>query len=407
MEDAEVFEATHSTVLQFVADGLVDGLRIDHIDGLLEPRRYLERLRAAVDARRPAADGARFPIVVEKILAPGETLPADWPVDGTTGYEFMTTLEDVFIDPAGYAQLESRYRGGRGEPDFHAVALDVEARGAARRRSTPTCAASRRCSRRSREQAEWPARPIAAYAGAIVELVAALPVYRTYIDAERPDADGRRTARCWSARSPKCAAARARRRRGVGGAGARAARCMARRDERAGARAARVRAAAAAAHRARSGEGGGGHGALRVRAARVAERGRRRSGVPVDGRGGAAARLLAARAERTPRALNATNTHDTKRSADVRSRLDALSEHAPSWERRLRMWRRRHRALQTHGARPARADAHDGPLHLSGAGRHLADRRSGAPVHEDATSCSPSCASGSPPTSRRRCARRR
>src|SRR6187402_679546 len=85
VEDAEVFDATHRTVLQFVADGLVDGLRIDHIDGLLEPRRYLERLRAAVDARQPPAGGARFPIVVEKILAPGEALPADWPVDGTTG----------------------------------------------------------------------------------------------------------------------------------------------------------------------------------------------------------------------------------------------------------------------------------------------------------------------------------
>jgi (1->4)-alpha-D-glucan 1-alpha-D-glucosylmutase len=60
VEDAEVFDATHKTVLQFVADGLVDGLRIDHIDGLLEPRRYLERLRAAVDARRPPEDGARF-----------------------------------------------------------------------------------------------------------------------------------------------------------------------------------------------------------------------------------------------------------------------------------------------------------------------------------------------------------
>jgi maltooligosyltrehalose synthase len=55
VEREEVFEATHKTVLRFVADGLVDGLRIDHIDGLLEPRRYLERLRATVDARRPAA----------------------------------------------------------------------------------------------------------------------------------------------------------------------------------------------------------------------------------------------------------------------------------------------------------------------------------------------------------------
>jgi (1->4)-alpha-D-glucan 1-alpha-D-glucosylmutase len=69
-------------------------------------------------------------------------------------------------------------------------------------------------------------------------------------------------------------------------------------------------------------------------------------GVPVEGAVGRLHALLAERAERTPRALNATNTHDTKRSADVRSRLDALSEHAASWERRLRLWRRRHRALR-------------------------------------------------------------
>jgi (1->4)-alpha-D-glucan 1-alpha-D-glucosylmutase len=126
VEDAEVFAATHRTVLQFVADGVVDGLRIDHIDGLLEPRRYLERLRAAVDQRRPSRGSERFPIVVEKILAPGETLPADWPTDGTTGYEFMTTLEDVFIDPAGYAALEARYRGGVDGRDFHTVAHDAK-----------------------------------------------------------------------------------------------------------------------------------------------------------------------------------------------------------------------------------------------------------------------------------------
>jgi (1->4)-alpha-D-glucan 1-alpha-D-glucosylmutase len=173
-----------------VADGLVDGLRIDHIDGLLEPRRYLERLREAVDARRPAsAGGMRFPIVVEKILAPGETLPADWPVEGTTGYEFMTTLEDVFIDPVGYAQLEERYRRGRDEPGFHAVAY-ASKRAVLRktlnadvRRIAPMLATLAR-------RAKWPAKSIAAYAGAIVELVAALPVYRTYMDAERPEAEG-------------------------------------------------------------------------------------------------------------------------------------------------------------------------------------------------------------------------
>ena len=322
----------------------MDGLRIDHIDGLLEPRRYLERLRAAVDARQAPAGGVRFPIVVEKILAPDETLPADWPVDGTTGYEFMTTLEDVFIDPAGYAQIESRYRGGRDAPDFHAVAYASKravlrnALNADVRRVAPMLASLAK-------RAKWSAKPIAAYAGAIVELVAALPVYRTYMDAERPEAEG--SDRTMLER----AFAEVRERfladaDGLEALGARAARRVARRAAGAGARAARVRAAAAAAHRPRRGEGRGGHGALRLRAAGVAQRGGGRSGGAGGGRGGAPA-CAARRARRpTPRALNATNTHDTKRSADVRARLDALSEHPASWERRIRLWRRRHRALR-------------------------------------------------------------
>ena len=97
----------------------------------------------------------------------------------------------------------------------------------------------------------------------------------------------------------------------------------------AGARAAGVRAAAAAAQRAGGGEGGGGHGALRVRAARVAERGGRAiREFPWRARWSGCTRCWPSARSGTPRALNATNTHDTKRSADVRSRLDALSEHA-------------------------------------------------------------------------------
>ncbi|MEO7454704.1 MAG: alpha-amylase family glycosyl hydrolase, partial [Gemmatimonadaceae bacterium] len=126
VERQDVFDATHREVLRFVEEGLVDGLRVDHVDGLLEPRRYLDRLRAAVDERRPAA--RRFPIVVEKILAHDESLPADWPVDGTTGYEIMTALEDIFIDPAGHAAIEKRYRGERVSFDFPHVALDAKRR---------------------------------------------------------------------------------------------------------------------------------------------------------------------------------------------------------------------------------------------------------------------------------------
>jgi (1->4)-alpha-D-glucan 1-alpha-D-glucosylmutase len=348
VEDAEVFAATHKTVLQFVADGLIDGLRIDHVDGLLEPRRYLERLRAAVDERRPAragARGARFPIVVEKILAPGETLPRDWPVDGTTGYEFMTTLEDAFIDPAGYALLEARYRGGRDARNFHAVALESKRavlRGSLNadvRRLAPMLASVAK-------QAGWPVRSIAACAGAIVELVAALPVYRTYIDAERPDAEGADRANL------ECAFAEVRAReladaeavdaleRTLLGKWCDAETAMAHARLTFVLRLQQLSGPAAAK--------GVEDTALYVYAP-LASRNEVGGdpGVPVEGAVARLHSLLAAHAERTPRALNATNTHDTKRSADVRSRLDALSEHAPSWERRLRMWRRRHRALQT------------------------------------------------------------
>jgi (1->4)-alpha-D-glucan 1-alpha-D-glucosylmutase len=344
VEDADVFEATHRTVLQFVADGLVDGLRIDHIDGLLEPRRYLERLRAATDVRRPPVNGARFPIVVEKILAPGETLPADWPVDGTTGYEFMTTLEDVFIDPAGYAQIESRYRGAHAETGFHAVAYASKravlrnALNADVRRIAPMLATLAR-------RAKWPAKSIAAYAGAIVELVAALPVYRTYIDAERPEAEG-------SDRSMLERAFAEARQHGVADADGLDAleRALLGQWRDAPREVARTRLAFVLRLQQLTGPAaakGVEDTALYVYAP-LASRNEVGGdpGVPVEGAVERLHALLAARAERMPRALNATNTHDTKRSADVRSRLDALSEHAASWERRLRLWRRRHRELR-------------------------------------------------------------
>jgi (1->4)-alpha-D-glucan 1-alpha-D-glucosylmutase len=344
VEDAEVFEATHKTVLQFVADGVIDGLRIDHIDGLLEPRRYLERLRAAVNERRPPTGGVRFPIVVEKILAAGETLPADWPVDGTTGYEFMTTLEDVFIDPAGYAQLESRYRGGQNEPDFHAVAHASKravlrnALNADVRRIAPMLATLAR-------HAKWNTRSVAAYAGAIVELVAALPVYRTYLDAERPDAEG-------SDRVMLERAFAEARERGLADAEGLDAlgRALLGAWRGASPDVARTRLAFVLRLQQLTGPAaakGVEDTALYVYAP-LASRNEVGGdpGVPVEGAVDRLHALLAERARVTPRALNATNTHDTKRSADVRSRLDALSEHTASWERRLRMWRRRHRELR-------------------------------------------------------------
>ena len=94
VEDPEVFATTHGKVLELVRDGLVDGLRIDHPDGLADPRGYLERL---------AAEGVEH-VWVEKILEPGERL-RDWPVEGTTGYEFANDVTALFVDPAGEEPL--------------------------------------------------------------------------------------------------------------------------------------------------------------------------------------------------------------------------------------------------------------------------------------------------------------
>ncbi|MCL9800082.1 malto-oligosyltrehalose synthase [Pseudomonas sp. AKS31] len=98
VERPAVFEATHGKIFQLIAEGLVDGLRIDHIDGLADPRGYCRKLRRRVDLLAP---GRHLPIYVEKILGAGETLHRDWAVDGTTGYEFMNQLSLLQHDLEG------------------------------------------------------------------------------------------------------------------------------------------------------------------------------------------------------------------------------------------------------------------------------------------------------------------
>ncbi|MBP5955049.1 malto-oligosyltrehalose synthase [Pseudomonas anatoliensis] len=98
VERPAVFEATHGKIFQLIAEGLVDGLRIDHIDGLADPRGYCRKLRRRVDLLAP---GRHLPIYIEKILGAGETPRRDWSVDGTTGYEFMNQLSLLQHDPDG------------------------------------------------------------------------------------------------------------------------------------------------------------------------------------------------------------------------------------------------------------------------------------------------------------------
>ena len=113
MEEPAAFEAVHALPLRLHQDGIVDGLRIDHVDGLCDPAAYCRTLRARL---KPGAY-----LVVEKILMAGETLPADWGCDGTTGYDFMDEVNALQHDPAGERVLAEAWSALSGRPaDFAA-----------------------------------------------------------------------------------------------------------------------------------------------------------------------------------------------------------------------------------------------------------------------------------------------
>ena len=169
VEDERVFEDVHRLILELVRSGVVDGLRVDHVDGLSDPAGYLRRLREAA----PEAW-----IVVEKITEGHERLPRDWPVEGTTGYEFIAAMDDLLVPPEGLSVLEDFYDGLSSDPGI------AEQRDAIKRR-TVTRAFEGELARVAGALAphlDPPAEPDA-LAAALAEVVVALPVYRTYGDA--------------------------------------------------------------------------------------------------------------------------------------------------------------------------------------------------------------------------------
>ncbi|WP_374224031.1 malto-oligosyltrehalose synthase [Nocardiopsis sp. MG754419] len=117
VEEPGVFDATHAEILRWGSEGLADGLRVDHVDGLSDPGGYLRRLAERFDGW----------IVVEKILAPGETLPASWPVAGTTGYDALREICGVFVDPEAEPVLTTLARDHGVATDV--TAIDAQARG--------------------------------------------------------------------------------------------------------------------------------------------------------------------------------------------------------------------------------------------------------------------------------------
>ena len=187
-----MFDAVHDTVLDFVAQGWVTGLRIDHADGLLDPQQYLTHLaQAAARARAegpsavPRGNDRSLYTVVEKILAHDESLPADWPIDGTTGYEFLNLLNGLFVDRRGAYALRDAYARFIGNVDsFSQVLYESKRTILATSLSAELYMLSHQLDRIS-EQHRWSRdfTRLSLYR-ALREVVACFPVYRTYI---RPD----------------------------------------------------------------------------------------------------------------------------------------------------------------------------------------------------------------------------
>jgi (1->4)-alpha-D-glucan 1-alpha-D-glucosylmutase len=110
VEDPRVFEASHSLLFSLIREGKVSGVRIDHVDGLYDPLGYLQRLQNSLaPGDKAPADRENLYVVVEKILGEDEPLPPDWPVAGTTGYDFLNTVNGLFIESRGFQEVQRVY----------------------------------------------------------------------------------------------------------------------------------------------------------------------------------------------------------------------------------------------------------------------------------------------------------
>jgi (1->4)-alpha-D-glucan 1-alpha-D-glucosylmutase len=284
-EDPEVFEASHAKVLALVAEGLVDGLRIDHPDGLADPAGYLARLRERGVER----------VWVEKILEADETL-RDWPVSGTVGYEFLNDVAALWVDPAGEAALTDLWASFDSTPwPEHVARAKLEQ-------------ASTTFSR----EVERLGEPASA------EAVAALPIYRTYVEP-------------WSGRVE--AADRA----AIGTAGLPDALVRRLTLEEPGHEEFVTRFQQTTPPvMAKGVEDTAFYRYLRLLALNEVGGDPGRFGLSLE----AFHERQAERVRRFPEGLLVTQTHDTKRSGDVRARIGALSGMADEWAEAVATWRR-------------------------------------------------------------------
>jgi (1->4)-alpha-D-glucan 1-alpha-D-glucosylmutase len=301
MEDPEVFHAVSDLALRLVREGVIDGLRVDHPDGLANPREYLDRLR----------EGGAEHVWVEKILDPGECLRSDWVVEGTVGYEFANDVAALFVDPAAEEPLTELYESLVDDPRPFGEVAEEAKREQARTSFRPEVERLARL---------WPDAPD------LAEAVSALPIYRTYVEPELGHVDA--ADREALANQPDAIRAVLT----LDDAGSAPSEFVTRFQQ------------TTPAVMAKGVEDTAFYRYTRLLALNEVGGDPSRFGITAD-------QFHAANAARLPHNLLVSSTHDTKRTGDVRARLVALTWMADEWAGAVRSWFEVNEPLRT-GARP-------------------------------------------------------
>ena len=352
-ERADVFEDTHRRIFEWIAAGKVQALRIDHPDGLLDPRGYCAALQArarslvgaiAEDAPAKPADLPIY-LVLEKILADYERLAVDWPVHGTTGYRFLNVVNGLFVDTTARSRFDRLYSAFIGERlDFDRVARAAKKIIIVHSLASELnllAAALTRIAKAERDTCDFTLNSLRR---ALVEIVACFPVYRSYITGGHRSSDDRRYVN-WATTVAK----------GNSPASETSVFDFVR-DILNGDRVLRDSEARRDAERfvgrfqqftapvmAKGLEDTSFYVYNRLVSLNEVGGDPRRFGFSVDAFHGASAD----RARNWPHTMLATSTHDNKRAEDVRARIDVLTEMPGAWRLTLRRWRQINRRLRT------------------------------------------------------------
>jgi (1->4)-alpha-D-glucan 1-alpha-D-glucosylmutase len=341
MENANCFGDAHRLVFELLERGDVDGLRIDHVDGLFDPIGYVDLLRSRADLR-----GEDLYLVIEKILAPNQELLRRWHVDGTTGYEFMNAVTGLAVAAHNDRAFERLYqRFTHNTAPYHIVAYVAKKFVLETALSGELNVLALRLDRIAQRDAHTRDFTLGALRRTLLETIASFPIYRTYVTGSRVEAADRLFI------DRAIAAARARDAANEGSAYAFLHRVLLTEHADEAVRERYVEFAMrfqqlTAPVTAKGVEDTAFYRSVRLAALNEVGGDPARFGTSVDEFHHQNAR----RAAHHPRAMLATATHDMKRGEDVRARLAAISEVPDQWRRALARWsrlNRKHRGIVT------------------------------------------------------------